>query len=125
VEAGDFSSCPPVFIVVGDNEYLRDESRILHLLSYLMIVYFASKLAKNGGRVRLQNYIAMPHVFQIFQKHPSTHTSFREYAKFITEVTSGKPIESQMSIVNGKGVIEEQPLNLEQYPTSYSKKEVD
>jgi hypothetical protein len=95
------------------------------LLSYLIIVYFASKFAKNGGHVRLQNYIAMPHVFQLFPKHPSTHTSFREYAKFIKEVTSGQPIETQMSIVNGKGVIEEQPLNLEQYPTSYTKEEVD
>ena len=124
MEAGDLPSCPPIFIVVGDNEYLRDEIRILHLLTYLMIVYFASKLAKNGGRVRLQNYIGMPHVFQVFQKHPSTHASFREYAKFITEVTSGKPIETQMSFVNGKGVIEERSLNLEEYPTSYTKDEV-
>ena len=125
MEAGDLPPCPPVFIVVGDNEYLRDESRILHLLLYLIIVYFASKFAKNGGHVRLQNYIAMPHVFQIFQKHPSTHASFREYAKFIKEVTSGKAIESEMRIVSGKGVIEEQPLNFGQYPTSYTKEQVD
>ena len=101
--------------------------RFVPLASFLdlITVYFASKFAKNGGQLRLQNYIAMPHVFQIFQKHPSTHTSFREYAKFITDVTSGKTIETQMNIVNGKGVIEEYPLDLEQYPTAYTREEVN
>ncbi len=73
----------------------------------------------------MQNYIAMPHVFQIFQKHPSTNTSFREYAKFITDVTGAKTIETRMNIVNGKGIIEEYPLDLDKYPTAYTNEGVN
>ena len=90
----------------------------------LMIVYFASKFAKNGGHVRLQNYLAMPHVFQIFDKHPCTRTCFREYAKFIDDVTSGNIIETQMNIFNGKGIIQDEPLDLEQYPITFTREEV-
>lgn len=74
--------------------------------------------------MRLQNYLAMPHVFQMFQKHPSTWTCFREYGKFIKDVTSGKPIETEMQIVNGKGIIEDTPLKFESYKISFSKEEV-
>ena len=89
-----------------------------------MTVYFGAQFAKNGGNVRLQNYLAMPHVFQMFQKHPSTKTSFREYAKFITEVTNGKPIKTEAQIVNGKGIIEDAPLSFESYQISFTKDEV-
>lgn len=74
--------------------------------------------------MRLQNYLAMPHVFQMFQKHPSTRTCFREYGKFIKDVTSGKPIETEMQIVNGKGIFEDTPLKFESYKVSFSKEEV-
>ena len=66
----------------------------------------------------------MPHVFQIFEKHPSTYTVFREYARFIKEVTGGKIIETEMKIVDGKGIIQEDPLDLEQYPVLFTKDEV-
>jgi hypothetical protein len=78
----------------------------------------------NGGHVRLQNYLAMPHVFQIFEKHPSTHTVYLEYARFIKEVTNGKIIETEMRIVNGKGMIQDGPLDLKQYPVTFTKEEV-
>ena len=91
---------------------------------YLTAVYFASQFAKNGGKVRLQNYLAMQHVFQMFLKHPSPKTCFREFAKFITDVTSGKSIETEFQIVNGKGIIEDEPLQIETYQISFTKEEV-
>ena len=96
MQAGELPPCPPVFIVVGDNEYFRDEiCTYLHLVVNLTIVHFASEFARNSGRVRLQNYRSMPHVFQIVENHPSANTSFQEYAKFINEVTRGKMIEME------------------------------
>ena len=74
--------------------------------------------------MRLQNYLAMPHVFQMFLKHPSPKTCFREFAKFITDVTSGKTIETTFQIVNGKGIIEDEPLQIETYQISFTKEEV-
>jgi len=74
--------------------------------------------------VRLQNYLAMPHVFQMFQKHPSTRTCFREYGKFIRDVTSGKAIETEMQIVNGRGIMEDTPLKIESYHISFTEEEV-
>ena len=79
---------------------------------------------KNGGTVHLQNYRSMPHVFVIFEKHPSTETCYNELGKFAKAVTSGQEIKSKLEVVNGKGVIEPQPLNLENYPISFSKAEV-
>jgi len=89
-----------------------------------MAVYFASQFAKNGGKVRLQNYLAMPHVFQIFLKHPSTKASFRECSKFINDVTSGKTIETEFQFLKGKGIIEDTPLKVETYQISFTKEEV-
>jgi hypothetical protein len=66
----------------------------------------------------------MPHVFQIFQKHPSTETCFREYARFIKDVTSGKGIETEMRYVDGKGGIEESELDLEKFGVGFTKEEV-
>src|SRR5271170_1025102 len=92
--------------------------------AYLTAVYFASQFAKSGGKVRLQNYLAMPHVFQMFLKHPSTKTCFREFAKFINDVTNGKSIETEFQIVNGRGIIEDVPLKIEGYQISFTTEEV-
>ena len=103
---------------------MRDESRKVRCLVLLTTVYFALNFAKNGGRIRLQNYLAMPHTFHIFQKHPSAITSFREYAKFIQHVGSGKTIETQMQVVSGKGIIATHPLDLEEYSIAFTQEEV-
>lgn len=67
----------------------------------------------------------MPHVFQIFANHPSTETCFREYARFIKDVTTvGKGIESELRYVNGKGQIETTELDLEKYNVGFTKEEV-
>ena len=66
----------------------------------------------------------MPHVFLQFKSHPSTKACFEEYAKFILDVTSGKSIETRFEMVDGKGVIEAEPLNTENYSIPYTKEEV-
>jgi hypothetical protein len=78
---------------------------------------------KNGGKVHFQNYLSMPHVFVIFEKHPSTERCYRELGKFTKAVTSGKDIETSMEVVNGKGEIEG-PLNIGNFPITFSKYEV-
>ena len=66
----------------------------------------------------------MPHVFQIFRKHPSTETSFREYSRFIKDVTSGKGTETEMRYVDGKGRVEATELDLEKFNVGFTKEEV-
>ncbi len=67
----------------------------------------------------------MPHVFVIFEKHPSTETCYNELGKFAKSVTTGQEMKSKLEVVNGKGMIEAQPLNPENYPISLSKAEVN
>ena len=66
----------------------------------------------------------MPHVFLLFESHPSSKTCYSELAKFITAVSTGQKLETRMEVVNGKGIIEPQPLELEKFPTTYTKEEV-
>jgi len=66
----------------------------------------------------------MPHVFQIFRNHPATNACFNEYAKFIKNVTSGKELETRFEMVNGKGIVEENPVDLGNYTISLTKEEV-
>jgi hypothetical protein len=89
-------------------------------LAYLS-VYFAAAHAAKGGKVRLQKYLSMPHVFMIFEKHPSTATCYQEMAKFVKAATSGQNIETKMEIINGKGMLEKH-LNFE--PPTLSKSQV-
>ena len=74
--------------------------------------------------MRLQNYKSMPHVFPMFPKHPSTNTCYKEWARFINEVTSGEKIETALQMVNGKGIIENTPLDLERYHVGFTKEQV-
>src|SRR5579859_7027900 len=90
-----------------------------------VLVYFVRNFVKGGGKVRLQNYKSMPHVFKIFLKHPSTETCFREYARFIQDVTTSKGgIETELRFVNGKGVIETTKMDLDKYKVGFTKEEV-
>lgn len=100
--------------VVCSKEYVR----------LMEIVYFASRHADNGNVVQLQNYIGLPHVFVVFEKHPSTETCYNELAKFITSVTHGEKVETRMQVVNGKGKLVEKPLDFNEYPIDFSKEEV-
>jgi hypothetical protein len=79
--------------------------------------------AQSGGKVHLQNYRSMPHVFIIFP-HPSTQTCYSEMAKFIKGVTNGNEVRTRMEIVNGRGKIEEKVVDLLSYPIEQSKPQV-
>jgi hypothetical protein len=87
-------------------------------------VYFSYKYAKTGGQLRLQKYQSMPHVWQMFPKHVASQASFKQFAKFIGEVTDGKSIQTEMRIVNGKGVLQEGTFDLEKYPVQFTREEV-
>ena len=90
-----------------------------------MLVYFAAMHARSGSTVCLQNYRSMPHVFVMFEQHPSTRTCYAEMSKFVKDVVDGKKISTKMEIVNGRGVIEEKTADLVTYPLELSKSMVD
>ena len=72
----------------------------------------------------VQNYKSMPHVFLVFESHPSTKTCYEQVAKFVLDVISGKEIPTRMEIVNGQGIIEEETVDLVNYPLEMHEKEV-
>jgi hypothetical protein len=74
--------------------------------------------------VRLQNYVSMPHAFTIFAEHSSSKAFYRECAKFIQDVTGGAELKTHMEIVNGKGIVEQNPLDPEQYFLAFTKEDV-
>jgi len=74
--------------------------------------------------VQLQVYESMPHVFLLFEGHPCSRTAFNEIAKFIRMATSQKRMDTQFQFVQGNGIIQETPLKLDVFPTTYSKSEV-
>jgi hypothetical protein len=60
----------------------------------------------------------------MFEQHPCTKTSLHEVARFIEDATSGAKIETEMRIVDGRGRIQDTPLELDEYPTTFSRQEV-
>jgi len=65
--------------------------------------------------VFVQKYQSMPHVFLLFESHPSTKTCYEQIAKFAVDVIEGKGIETRMEIVDGRGVIEGATVELTTY----------
>jgi hypothetical protein len=74
--------------------------------------------AKSGGKVFVQKYQSMPHVFLLFDTHPSTKTCYEQIAKFAMDVIAGKKIETRMEIIDGRGAIEEATVDLTSYLTN-------
>ena len=93
-------------------------------LAHICVVYFAVNHANNDAVVQLQVYESMPHVFFLFEGHLSSKTVFSELVDFIRAATHGRAMETRFQSVNGKGVVREESLALEKYPTSYAKTEV-
>jgi hypothetical protein len=60
----------------------------------------------------------------MFERHPCTKTSLHEIARFIEDATSGAKIETEMRIVDGHGRIQDMPLELEKYSTTFTREEV-
>jgi hypothetical protein len=67
----------------------------------------------------------MPHVFLLFDSHPSTRTCYEQIARFVLDVIGGEKVATRMEIVNGRGVIEsEKTVDLVKYPIELQEKEV-
>jgi hypothetical protein len=67
----------------------------------------------------------MVHVFQMFERHPCAQTSLHEIARFIEDATSGAKIKTEMRIVDGHGRMQDTPLEVEKYPTTFTREEVN
>jgi hypothetical protein len=93
-----------------------------------ILVYFAALYAQRGGNVFVQNYKSMPHVFLLFDSHPSTRTCYEQIAKFVLDVIGhgGKTITTRMEIINGRGIIESEKTvdQMTYYPFEMEEKEV-
>ncbi len=77
---GDLSNMPPLLIQVSDSEMLFDDAR-----------RYVNKATEAGSPVKLQQWQAMPHVFQIF--HPDLRSATRaldEIAKFCQTHSSSR-----------------------------------
>ena len=60
----------------------------------------------------------------MFEQHPCAKTSQHEIARFIEEATSGTKIETEIRVVDGHGHIQDIPLDLDNYPTTFTREEV-
>lgn len=73
---GDFSGLPPLMIMAGSTEVLRDDSRRL-----------AQRAHDHGVQVLYEEWRGMPHVFQMFAMWlPEAKMAYRHMAKFVSLV---------------------------------------
>jgi hypothetical protein len=94
------------------------------LISSNLTVYFSVKHANTEGKVRLQIYLSMPHVFPVFSSHPSAKTCYKEIGDFIKTVVHGESFESCAEIIKGDGIIERGEFDLERYSINFDKPQV-
>ena len=73
---GQISSYIPLLFIVGDGEYLRDES-----------VWFAKQAIAKNRNIQLYSYESMSHVFPIFQHHLSD-LAMEHIAAFVGDSSS-------------------------------------
>lgn len=70
---GDFHGLPPLFVLVGSTEVLRDDARRV-----------AVRAQESGVAVRYEEWHRMPHVFPIFAAIlPEGRSAFRHIARFV------------------------------------------
>ncbi|BFZ60362.1 hypothetical protein YB2330_001398 [Saitoella coloradoensis] len=109
VTAKSWEGAPPMLVIIGEGERLRDEG-----------LFFAQQAAQSGVDVDVQLYEAMPHVFQLLRGHPSARRSFVEMGKFVIRVTGGTSEESgARHWIDGRGEIS--PLADEQYRIGFTR----
>jgi len=76
---GDFSGLPPLMIMAGSTEVLRDDSRRV-----------AQRAHDQGVQVLYEEWRGMPHVFQMFAFWlPEAKMAYRHMAKFVGMVEKG------------------------------------
>ncbi|WP_327085065.1 alpha/beta hydrolase [Nonomuraea sp. NBC_01738] len=75
---GDFTGCPPLMIVTGSTEVLREEAHRV-----------AVRARRAGVPVRYEEWPRMPHVFPILADVvPEARLAFRHMAEFLAEVAA-------------------------------------
>jgi len=88
-------SCP-LFIEVGQ-ELLTDEGK-----------HVAAKAVEQGVNVVFEEYEAMPHCFaMLLEELPGGKRFFENWAGFISDVVSGKSVETKGTMVRAKTLKEE------------------
>ncbi|CAI2176472.1 17363_t:CDS:2 [Funneliformis geosporum] len=118
--ADSLCDLPPLFLVVGGGERLRDESiylahRCVEPTKYKGPHYNAGKFEKSPFQTptntTLDLYEEMPHVFQMFESHPSSKVSIKRTIEFINRLTDTNELlpPSSFNRINCKGEIN--PLN--------------
>ncbi|MGP3958085.1 alpha/beta hydrolase fold domain-containing protein [Nonomuraea sp. 3N208] len=76
---GDFTGLPPIMIVTGSTEVLRDEARRV-----------AERARRDGVLVRYEEWRRMPHVFPILADVlPEARLAFQHMAQFLSAVGAG------------------------------------
>ncbi|WP_223167871.1 alpha/beta hydrolase fold domain-containing protein [Nonomuraea sp. SYSU D8015] len=76
---GDFTGLPPLMILTGSTEVLRDEARRV-----------AERARRAGVAVRYEEWRCMPHVFPILADLlPEARLAFRHMAEFLAAVGAG------------------------------------
>ncbi|RGB25700.1 Alpha/Beta hydrolase protein [Rhizophagus diaphanus] len=112
--AESLGGLPPLLLVAGDSERLRDEAiylahRSAEPAKYKGPSYNAGKFEKSPFQAptntTLEIYEEMPHVFQMFD-HPCTTKSYERTVEFINKVTNAinEPLPpSSFSCINTKG----------------------
>lgn len=77
---GDFSGLPPLCVLVGGTEVLRDDSRRL-----------AMRAREAGVQVHYEEWHRMPHVFPIFAPVlPEGRSAFRHIARFVNALDAAR-----------------------------------
>lgn len=75
---GSFTGLPPLYVLVGSTEVLRDDARRM-----------AAKARAAGVRVHYEEWHRMPHVFPLMAAVlPEGRSAFRHIARFVAEIES-------------------------------------
>ena len=90
---GDLRGLPPLFVHVGEDEALRDDSLRL-----------AQKARAAGVLVELQVFPGVPHVWQLLRWLPEARRSVQAAARFLREATREHSVEHHDVIIVGAGL---------------------
>ncbi|CAB4420773.1 unnamed protein product [Rhizophagus irregularis] len=113
--ADSLGDLPPLLLIAGDDERLRDESiyfayRSAEPTKYKGPSYNAGKFEKSPFQTptntTLEIYEEMPHVFQMMMEHVCTTKSYERIAEFINRTTNihNEPLPpSSYNYINVKG----------------------
>ncbi len=90
---GDLRGLPPLFVHVGEDEALRDDS-----------IRLAQKARAAGVVVDLRVFAGVPHVWQLLRWLPEARRSVQAAARFLREATREQSVEHHDVIIVGAGL---------------------